>query len=408
MAKKQTPIERAAAAAARAAVKAQNEDQIAVEIEEESDLEQEDALASLATLGADSDYRFIVNRLAPLDRKGRIEDVSREELAELPNYLRDKYGAGKYEIITQDPDGRYVKRGRRTIIISPDAVRASPGAPPAAGSTSSPASDFERWRAEEERRYEARRLEAREDRKFMLTLFAPLIPQLFQRESVGSMVQALVALKGVNGAGEGGASSDKLVETLFKGLELGKDLQGGNADSWPAVIRETLKDLSSSPLGQTVMDRIANRDARRPPALPAPGAAAAIPRIPYPGAAAAASPEPPSGSPALAGAPDTFGDPMLQLALPTLQKLADELLEFAANGADPGLAAEALVAKVPRQLRAFAQPEKIRGWLADANWWPVLRDFKPALEPYQGYCDDVRQSLLTLYAEAQTPNPEST
>lgn len=97
---------------------------------------------------------------------------------------------------------------------------------------------------------------------------------------------------------------------------------------------------------------------------------------------------------------------MLRSQLPLLNKLAEELLEFAANGADPGLCAEALVAKVPRAVRAFVTPEQLREWLTYEQWWSVLEAFKPALKPYQGYCDDVRQTLLKLMSEPES-EPEN-
>lgn len=97
---------------------------------------------------------------------------------------------------------------------------------------------------------------------------------------------------------------------------------------------------------------------------------------------------------------------MLRAQLPLLDKLADELLEFAANGADPGLCAEAMVAKIPRAVRAFLDPKQLITWLQHPEWWTVLEAFRPQLKPYQGYCDDVRQTLLKLMTEAES-DPEN-
>lgn len=104
---------------------------------------------------------------------------------------------------------------------------------------------------------------------------------------------------------------------------------------------------------------------------------------------------------------------MWRLIEPLCRKLAGELEEFAVNGADPGLAAESLLAKIPRLYRGQMSPEQTKSWLTDARWWDVLRTFQPSIAPYQAYCDDVRQALLQIVEEEQNPaetddSPEAT
>lgn len=403
MAKKKQSTVQIAAAAARAAVEAASDEAQVVmgdDLEEEQEL---DALGSLAALGADNEgTRFVVKCLSPLDRKGTIEEVSREELAELVFILRDRYGPGKYSVSAFGPRG-YIKGGHRVITISSLA-----GARAAAASSPAPPPS-----SEADARFERQRLEQREDRKFMLQLLVgalPVLQGILRPPSLADQAAALTAIGGLRG---GSDNTEKMLETLFKGLELGKELNGGgSADSWPGLIREVVKDLT--PGANSILTQIAERRAAAagaqgapgPPRLPAPE-----PRIPYQPASAPV-PAPGAGgsgtAPGVAPASDhpEVKDPMLRTQLPLLEKLAEELLEFAANGADPGICAEALVAKIPRAVRAFIDPQRLTTWLTHPQWWAVLEGFKPALSPYQGYCDDVRQTLLKLMSEPES-EPEN-
>jgi hypothetical protein len=402
MAKKKPTTADVAANAAREAVRAAEE----LEVLEADDLDssEADALADLAQLGEGEEYTYVLECLSPIDKRGQIDTFSREDLPELAEYIRDKCGPGKYRVFARGPRG-FVKGSHRKIVIS--ALARAGGGVDVQGAKAAPAAsggfDFDRWRAEEERRAELRRQEEREDRKFMLQLAATVLPALLgNRESLSSVLQGLASLKAMTGEGAKGPDPQAMLDLFLRGLEQGKGLGGGQETVWGAI-RETIKDLTNSPAVGGVLERIASRGAPpRPPALAPPGAPPMLPPIapavarPAP---AALAPAAPGASPAPSGSP---GDEMLQLALPTLNKLADELLEYAANGADPGLAAEALVAKVPRSIRAFVTPEKLNEWLTHPEWWRVLQEFRPALAPYQGYCDDVRQTLIRLANEPES------
>lgn len=97
---------------------------------------------------------------------------------------------------------------------------------------------------------------------------------------------------------------------------------------------------------------------------------------------------------------------MFAMFEPLLRKLAGELEEFAANNADPGLAGDALLAKIPGMVRSQIQPAQLKEWLSQPNWWQLLVSFHPPLQHYQAYCNDVRLSLLQNVDEIINPPPQ--
>lgn len=397
-----------AASAARAAVKASEESGGTLEVElGTDDTGEEQTLDSLRQLGGETEYRFVLQCVSPMDRKGTIEDsLTREELPELPNFVRDRYGPGKYSVHAMGPDG-YVKGSRRTIVISPLA-RTSAGAhpAPAAGVASSGGFSLETWMAMQDKRDEQRRQEAREDRRFYMQMAMQLLPALIGRQP--TLADQAMALREL-GAMQGGSAPEKALEMLTKGLELGKELnQGGATETGWTVMREVLKDLA--PAGNKLLDAVASRLPAPAPngkALPAPAPKplSGAPMVPFTPAAAQGAPAADAPAPAPPTAEGSQVD-MLKQATPLLHKLAAELAEYAENGAAPELAAHAVVAKIPRMVRAFVKPEDMKAWLTHPDWWRIASEFHPALTPHPGFCDDVRQTLLAILADEENAEEE--
>jgi hypothetical protein len=383
----------AAAAATRAALKDQGaDDDIEISVDDpDTELEQ-DAMSALAALGGEgAGVKYVLRCISPLDKKGTIDQVAQEELPDLVFMIRDRYGPGKYTITAYGPNG-FIKGGHRTITVSPLTNRRDGAQATAPASVSS---SMQEWLQREEAREERRRQEAREDRKFYLQLAVTALPSIMgNRESVGSLIAAVAGLKDMTGG------NDKALEALTRGLELGRDL-GGHSESWPAIIRDTVKDLAGTPVAQRLL---AGRAAAAAPAAPPP--AVRIPYTPPQGAIPVPTPPPGVAAPAAAPAPEGIPEPVwVGIVLPTLNKLSHELLDFAANGADPGLAAEALIAKIPRALQETlkqTQPrDQVLAALRNPAWWQMLRQFRPELEPYEGYCDDVRLIIIKLMTETE-------
>jgi hypothetical protein len=389
----------AAAAATRAALRdaGGGEDDVEIRVDDPEEELEQDAMASLAAIGGEGEgIKYVLRCISPLDKKGTIDQIAQEELPDLVFMIRDRYGPGKYTITAYGPNG-FIKGGHRTITVSPltsrrDSAAAQAAAPLAASSS------MQEWLQREEAREERRRQEAREDRKFYLQLAVTALPAILGgRESVGSLITALGGLREMTGGG-----NDKALEALTRGLEIGKDL-GNHSESWPAIIRDTVKDLAGSPVGQRLITRVAAAaPAVAPAAAPGP---VKVPYLPPQSAGAIPVPNPPPA--AATPAPEGIPEPIwVGIVLPTLNKLSHELLDFAANGADPGLAAEALIAKIPRALQETLKQEQPRAQvlaaLRNPGWWPMLKDFRPELEPYEGYCDDVRMIIIKLMTEPES------
>ena len=394
MARKKSQAEKIASAAAAGAARAALEGsggELEVEVEggelEDSEL---DALKAMAAVGNDDgEVTFRLACIYPPENRGNLPDVDRDDVPNLNFLLRDRYGPGKYVLSAcNSTTGRFLKR--RPITISPlGSSRVGGYAPsPAASAGAAQGFNLQEWQVRQDRLEEQRHREAREDRKDLIALAGLVLPAILGRgqgPSLTDMTTALTNLRELSGGGGG-------LDTFIKGVELGKDV-GGGSDSIPGVIREVIKDLTGSPVARSVMDRIASRGApASPPATPA----QPVPRVTYQPQAKPQGAIPVPNRPSPQGMPEPV---WAGVVLPLLSKLSSELLEFAENGADPFLCAEALVGKTPRQVRAMVKPQQVVEWLKNPDWWTLLKDFKPELEPYQGYCDDVRQALVKLMTE---------
>lgn len=379
-------------------------------IAEEPDAGELDALEALAALGEGGDYIYKLHCLAPLDKKGHLEDLTRAEIPTLETYIRDIYGAGRFSVHMVGPDRKYVKGSYRVITISPLAARrAAESAQSSGGSGGS--GEFERWRAEQEARRrddEARAERFRQERREDMKFYAPLALQLLagmtgQRESLSTMIGAMGGLKGL--AGDGGSQT----EMLLKGIELASKLNGKEPDSVLGIVREAIHELA--PVARGLVGGAGAGGARQ--ALPPPTRQApAVPVTLTPGAAAPApAPGGASGAPSsgAASAPSTDPAAPAANAEPTvMDKIAQELLEFAIADADPRLAADAIYGKlpmmVPQAMRVLLTDEKIRELVSSEEWWPTLTRARPALEPYRPYVDRVREAFLELLSPpAETP-----
>jgi hypothetical protein len=413
--KNNNTVAKAAAAAATAAVNAaaqadndkvwlwSNED----EEEENSELNDEimEGLQQIDEAAAGEIVWWELYCDSPLEKQGLVRKMGTAELKGLRTECLG-LGPGEYHVIARTKRGRFVKGSRQRIQIS--------GFAKSANNTSTsvaPSVDPLVLLSQMEERMERRRLAARAERmaevKFWAPILAPigieLAKGLFGRggngESIKDMVAAMVGMKDLVGGG------GKDVDNLLKGIELARDLEPANSkgSTWPDVIATGVTSLAKEfrPLAETLAAR------RNGTPVPLSGPTqlqfqpAASPSPTPPGQSTHAHSEPPPSA-----ASEAAGDTaMLALVEPVLRRLAIDLEEFATNAADPALAAEALLAKVPRTLKSMVQPEQLKGWLSLPNWWELTVGFHPALQPYQAFCDDVRLELL-VQLEPPEDQPE--
>jgi hypothetical protein len=408
MTKKKTAankVARAAAAAAAAAVNAsQAEETVSLNWgggdDDDDDEVADEIIEGLEQIDENAAGEILWWELyctSPLDKSGQIRKLSTAEL----KGLRDEclqLGPGEYYVVARHKKGTFVKGSKRPIKISGFAR-------PAVAAGATPAFDPLTFMAQLEERSERRRAEERASRNAQIKFWAPILAPiglefakgLFNRgggEPLKDLVAALVGMKDLTG----NKGSD--VDTLLKGIELARDLNPGDSKgaTWPDVLVNGVTTIAKEfrPLAETLA-------ARRTGGAPAPAGTPPLQFQTQPAAGGAGSP-PANTAAAAAGAQEP--DPMFAMFEPLLRKLAAELEEFAVNNADPGLAGDALMAKIPAMVRSQLQPEQLKEWLTQANWWEVLVGFHAPLQHYQAYCNDVRVAVLEAVEEQLNPPPE--
>lgn len=335
---------------------------------------------------------------SPLEKAGLVRKMGTSELKGLRSECLG-LGPGEYHVIARTKRGRFVKGSRQRIQISGFARPSAAASTGPAPATVDPLVLMSQMEERLERRRMAARAERMAEIKFWAPILAPigieLAKGLFGRggngESLKDLVAAMVGMRDLTGGGS------KEVETLLKGIELARDLEPGSAKgaTWPDVIANGLNGLVK-PVSEALAARRGNGVSAAP-------AAPATQLQFQPAAAAAALPASTNGATPAAPQPSQEDNAMLAMVEPTLRRLAIDLEEFATNAADPLLAAEALLSKVPRTLKSMVKPEQLKGWLSQADWWEITVRFHPPLQPYQAFCDDVRMGLLE---QLEPPPPE--
>jgi len=331
----------------------------------------------------------------PLDRSGQICRLGRSELRDLRNRCLE-FGPGEYHVVARATNGKFVTGTRRNIKIS--GLARGPNAP---AQSAQPQLDPMQFMQLMEERAEKRRLQASRERMEQIKFWAPILAPIGVEmakglfggrggESIKDLVQALVSMKALQGG-------DSQVDTLLKGIELAQTLAPdgpSKGSTWSDVVTNGLRELR--PVVESLTQRKVQQAAA--PAAPVPQLKFVV--TPPTDAAGAA----PSGAPAApAGSSPPAEAEMFAMFEPLLRKLATELEEYASNATDPGLTAEALLAKIPRLVKSQISTEQLLAWLNEPNWWAIVSGFHPGLTPYQAYCDQVREELI-----AEVTNPGGT
>lgn len=410
--KKTADVAKVAAAAAAAAVTQQANTELSLiwnaDDDDDEEVDQQAASDILEDLeqidethGGDITWELYCD--TPVDKAGQIGKLARSELRD----LRDRclaYGPGEYHVVARGRKGKFVPKSRRNIKISGFAPR-----PAGAAAPTQPVIDPVVLFAQYEERAERRRIEARLERQQQIKFWAPILAPigiemakgLFGRsngESIKDLVGALVGMKGL--MSDGGGSTQ--VDSLLKGIELARELspESAKGSTWPDVLVNGVTGLARE--FRPLVESMANK--RGQPGQAPPATQSAAPKLqfaPIPQGAVSAenSGNGPSATPA-AGQPNG-ADEMLPIVQRLLERLAEELEEFAANAADPQLAAEALLAKIPRLIKSQMSYDDVRGWLSRPDWWQYAEGFRATLKPYQAFCDDVRMEILAILEEEQ-------
>jgi len=410
MRKKRATLQEAAAAVISAA---QESDQAAEALELDAEETTEDMLEGLRRLDQGGNrITWSVYCDAPLDREGFIEKLRTEQLDE--QRFKAKYGAGEYRVVGRTTDGHYVKGSHRVLKIS--GIMAEQHGTPG---TIDPLGFLREMRASDEQRAQQRRDEFKSQAAIWAPAIATLGAALIQRRpaidvaalitalrpaqsSLGEMTTALVNLKNMQGDQSSG------LDTVLKVLDKLQDLpSGGSGDaSWVGIVREVLKE--AAPVARELLTQHVSTP--KAPLTSGPPFVVAQPSVrpqitgngatpPTSLASAPSQPLPPAPSPASAETTQhsmTEGTTVFQAIEPWLRRRAVDLHEWAAVNMDVALAAETLLATVPKMFRAFMTPAELVTLLQAPDWWDHVKEFHPPLAPYQAWLDDVRGELLGL------------
>ncbi len=422
-----------------------------------------DVLDGLRALEVGAGVGWEVHRVKPESQEGYLGRLSRDELTF--EHFREHWGAGVYRILGRLPTGKYIRGTGKTIKISgPPVIPAAHGA---AGGDGLIASFLEAQSRRERERDASRKdmllalgpalitacsslLTAFVDRKPDLDI-AALITALRPRESsLTELATAMAQLKTLQPDATSG------VETALAVLDRIQDLpQGKGETGWLAVIKELLKDLgpaagdlvkmvlqararaamsqpspSPTPRAQGAPPSPATIVLRPPAAPPAQGsqtmpsgtpsaATDTTPSTPIPSAASASAPssqpsapssqDPLPPSPLSPGASDDMRAALfLQAARPWIEKQSAHIEDWARDNMDVELCADMLL-KASERYRAMLPDGQLEIWLASADWWQRFVLFWPAIGPYQGYVERLRETVIDFLAqereEAGAPEP---
>lgn len=423
MGRKRATLQEAAAAVISAA---QETDQAADALEIEAEETTEDMLEGLRRLDQGGNrINWSVYCDAPLEREGFIEKLRTEQLDE--QRFKTKYGPGEYRVVGRTTDGHYVKGSHRVLKIS--GIMAEQHG---AQTTLDPIGFLREMRAAEEQRAQQRREEFKNQAAIWAPALATLGAALIQRRpaidvaalitalrpaqsSLSEMTTALLNLKNMQGDQSSG------LDTVLKVIDKLQDLPTGGAGdtSWVSLVRDVLKE--AAPVARDLLTQhtqtprppltsgppfmMTNPQLSRPPTsgngASAPTNTASAPSVSLPSAPSAA---PPAGT----TQPMTNeGQTVFQTIEPWLRRRAEDMHEWATINMEVELAAETLLATVPKMFRAFLSPAELVTLLQSPDWWEHVKAFHPPLTPYQAWVDDVRGELLALLQEEISGVPDA-
>jgi hypothetical protein len=347
-----------------------------------TDEEQEDdVISELRSLGAGDGYRYTVSRVArkPGESGGYCAQYSAGDLS-LDN-IREQFGGGKYRIRVIDERGQYA--GNRTVEIVDLPKAAAPPAPvPAVVPQGADLNGIAAIIA-------AMRPQVAPDAGESGTM--KLILAMVQQQ--GTMFQAMMSaqksdapsltdlLALINASNKGKAGADDAVSMLLKGMELGKELGGGES-SMLDVAREGIHALV--PL---LEQERANKAAQpATPALPAPA--------------------PTGGAPGAVSTTQAAQQPQgesvsIMQQINWLRAQLQALVVQASRGKNPELYAEVMLDNLPE----FITAEEIHARLSAPGAVEQLAQLDGRVRQYAQWFEEFRVALLELLADSGEEEP---
>lgn len=377
-----------------------------------------DVLAGIREMDGADGIKWSVSRVGEEDpsRNGFLVKLGTSQLT--GEYLRNKFGGGRYYVRGNYPSGKYA--AHRTFEIAADAPRTPMNGALSSGS-SGPGSggfDFQRFMAEQEIRDEARSEKRRRERMELLTVVGPLVAPIVaamigrQGPDIATLVTALkpapppdplqqmVALKELMG---GNTASDPVDRALKLFDVIADRTPSGGETGWADILKEAIRAIAPS-VSPMIEAQLA---ARAQPLLAAPGNPGH--GNPGPGSSTVATVAPLSAGSATGDSenPAMFG---LLALIPWLKTQLAMALQKAQSGSNPELIAERIVDDLP--LAQKRDPRELIGFITREDWFAQLCRLEPRCQHHQPWFEEMREAMLAQFAEAaqdtanaQRPSP---
>jgi hypothetical protein len=325
------------------------------EVEPETPPDQ-DELRAIAEMEGGSDIKWTVTRTSDFGNKragyvGTLTtgDVSMETIA-------NEWGKGTYRVRGTRSNGQFVKS--TTVVIAEEPKRPPQTLMAAAG----PGSSVQDFIALMDARAEREGEKWLKWAAILSPLLAPALANLFSGTKGTTLTELTTALSNIKQL-EGGSKVDQMSE-FTKLLELVDRVKGDDkpaGSTWADIVRDGIREVGPV-LGGLVQLRTGHPP---PPSLPKTD-----------------SPPAPQGE-------ATQDNPMLQL-LAWFKTQLQGLIYQASMNKDPGLYAEVVLDNLP----AGADIKQLHGYLAREDWWAMLTQFSPGVQPYPQWFAECRAELV--------------
>lgn len=346
------------------------------QIEPDDDPEA-DALAELRGLGGGGEYKYTVSRVStePGKKAGYCKTYTLGDLS--PDNIREEFGGGKYRIRVTDAGGKYVTMTTLDIVDLPKSPTAqvAPAAPPGtdlAGIASILAAVKP----------------AAGDGGISQILVAMIASQGEMMKAIAnrqpdkgpSITEILAIINASNKKDDGGS-----LDTLLKGIELGKSLAGGGGedDGMLGIARQGLELITPLVKEQATQHRPIAPVRPQPARIaPIPNATAPAPVAQIPNASAPAPVAP-------LNAPEGANVRVLQ-QLDWMRKQLNVLVHHASRQKDPELYAEVLLDNLP----PFLTPAEIMEHVGSPDAVAKLAQLDGRVAQYAEWFEEFRAAIV--------------
>lgn len=373
------------------------DDEVSLSADQGDEGGEDDALAELRGIGAGGDYRYTVSRVSaePGKKAGYCKTYTVGDLS--LDGIREEFGGGKYKIRVIDAAGKYKAQTTVDIVDLPKPAAAAPAAPVAAGPDLSGIAAI----------LSAVKPGEGGGLSQILTMMmaqqsetTKMIVALMQRPQETTKLTDILAL--INASKDNAPKSDG-VDTLLKGIELGKTLAGGGGDG------DDMLGIAGK--GLDLLAPLIKREAAAP-AQPA-AAVPVVRRLPAP------SPDVAPGRPVQPAQPVQpvqheesaaaveGGDVSIIQQIQWIKKQLAVLVVQASRQKDPELYAEVMLDNLP----PFITAEDINQHIGAENALDKLATLDPRVTQFRPWFEEFRTAVINFLAdtgeddEPEAPDP---